>query len=144
MAFDFSPTGLLEISHLRYKRVWLGLGVLAILLVVYASVASIPDQLKVFLLKDKLLHAVAYGVLMGWFAQIFRHDLARLLLVAMFVLLGVTMEFVQGMVPSRQFDYLDMIANTSGVLLAWALAYTWFGRALEWFEQRILRTKLEA
>jgi VanZ family protein len=90
------------------------------------------------------MHAVAYGLLMGWFAQIFKHDLARLLFVAAFIALGVAMEYAQGLVPSRQFDFLDMIANASGVVLAWALAYTWIGGILEWFEVRCLRTNLKA
>jgi len=48
------------------------------------------------------------------------------------------MEYAQSMVPARHFEYLDMIANTCGVLLAWALAYTWMGSLLEWFERTFM------
>ncbi len=143
MPFNFSPHGLLSIPHLRYKRFWLGVGVLGVLAVIYASIATIPVEMKKFLIEDKLMHTVVYACLMGWFAQIYKHDLARLMFVALFIALGVAMELAQGMVPSRQFEYLDMVANTSGVVLAWALAYTGFGGLLEWFETRCLRSQFK-
>ena len=81
------------------------------------------------------MHASAYTCLMGWFAQIYRHDLTRLLLVIMFIAMGVFIEFLQSMTLTRQFELLDMLANASGVVLAWALAYTWFGSLLSKFER---------
>jgi len=91
------------------------------------------------MLHDKVAHLIAYAGLMGWFVQIFRHDLTRLVLLLGFVTLGIGVEFVQGMVPSRQFEVLDMIANTSGALLAWALAYTRVGQILPAVERLWLR-----
>lgn len=134
MKFDFTPRSLLTINHLRYRWLWLSVGVLLILAVTVASVISIPAPLKSIMLKDKLMHTLAYAALMGWFAQIFRHDLTRLLLAAGLMLMGVGIEFLQGMTTFRQFDVLDMVANSSGVLLAWALAYTWVGTLLARFE----------
>ena len=80
------------------------------------------------------MHVFAYACLMGWFSQLYRHDLTRLLLAIAFVVMGITIEFLQAMTPTRQFEVLDMIANSSGVLLAWALAYTWVGTLLSKFE----------
>ena len=79
---------------------------------------------------DKVLHVLAYAGLMGWFAQLFRHRFARVLLGVGFVALGAGIEFAQGMVPYRQFEYVDMLANASGVLLAWLLVFTPLGRVL--------------
>lgn len=101
------------------------------------SLISVPAQVKAVMVNDKVTHLVVYGLLMGWFGQIFRHDLTRLLLVVLLVSMGIGIEYLQGMVPSRQFEILDMIANTSGVVLAWALCYTWMGRILEWFEKSL-------
>ena len=42
------------------------------------------------------------------------------------------------MVPSRQFEILDMIANSSGAMLAWALAYTRIGQVLPAVERVLL------
>lgn len=139
MTFDFRRDGLMRISHLRLKWLWLGIGLLLIVSAFAVSLINVPAPLKDFVLHDKLAHVVLYGVLMGWFAQIFRHDLTRLLFVSGFVVMGIAIEYLQAMTPSRQFEVLDMIANTCGVLLAWALAYTWVGRVLEWVERLLLR-----
>jgi len=135
---------MLSVRHLRYRRLWIAVGILLILLVAIFSVISIPGPLKAFMLKDKVLHTLAYAGLMGWFSQIYRHDLTRLLLAAGLVLMGVAIEYVQGMTTTRHFDVLDMVANTSGVLLAWALAYTWIGTLLARFEGLFTRSALRS
>lgn len=127
MKFDFGTKGMLSMQHLSYKRVWLAVGCLMLSGVVYASLNSVPHAFRAIMLEDKLAHSAAYALLMIWFAQIFRHDLTRLLLGVLLVGFGLAMEYLQGMVPSRQFDYMDMAANTAGILLAWGLTYTWFG-----------------
>ena len=137
MKFDLSPTGLLRIPHLRYKWLWLTIGISLIAVIFVGSISDIPPEIKQFVLQDKAMHVIAYGCLMGWFAQIYRHDLTRLILVITFVAMGISIEFLQSMTPTRQFELLDMIANTSGVVLAWALAYTWFGGLLAKFEKLI-------
>lgn len=144
MRFDFSPQGMMTIKHLRFRRLWVGVGVLLVTLVTVGSIVSVPQPVKGVMMHDKILHTVVYACLMGWFAQIYRHDLTRLILVVGLVALGVFMEFLQGMVPSRQFDVLDMVANTSGVVLAWALAYTWVGNVLPWVEEVFCRKVMGA
>jgi len=134
MKFDFSPHDLWSIRHLRFKRLWLGLGLFLVSGVTLASVVSVPAQVTNVLINDKLTHVAVYGCLMGWFAQIFRHDLTRLMFVVLLVGMGIGIEFIQGITPTRNFEVLDMIANTCGVVLAWALAYTWVGTVLWRFE----------
>ncbi len=134
----------MSIQHLRFKRLWIAVGILMVLLVAVASIISIPTPVKVLMLQDKVMHTLAYASLMGWFSQIYRHDLTRLIIVVGLVSMGIGIEFVQGMVPSRQFEILDMIANTSGVVLAWALAYTWVGNVLPWFESLLCRKVVRA
>jgi len=137
MSFDFTPHNLLAISHLRFKRLWVSIGLLLILGVFLGSVLSVPSAVQGFIYSDKLTHLVVYAALMGWFSQIYRHDLTRLMLAISIALLGVGMEYLQGMVPQRQFEFADMVANSSGVLLAWALAYTSVGNLLPWIESRL-------
>ncbi len=133
-----TSAGTIAAQKLRFAPLWFVIGIALIAAICFMSVISVPAEVKKFLLNDKLLHVGVYGCLMGWFAQIFRHDLTRLLLAAAFVLMGVGMEYVQSMVPSRQFEVLDMIANTCGIVLAWALAYTWMGGILGWIEKNCL------
>lgn len=117
----------MAVRHLRFRRLWISVGVLLLLAVAISSIITLPQPLKAIMLQDKVAHTLAYASLMGWFSQIYRHDLTRLILAIGLVAMGVGIEFIQGMTLTRQFDVLDMVANTSGVALAWALAYTWVG-----------------
>ena len=139
VAFDFSSPGWFRTDHLRFSALWLAFGCAMVAAVVLLSIIDLPAQVQTVMLHDKVAHLIAYAGLMGWFVQIFRHDLTRLVLLLGFVTLGIGVEFVQGMVPSRQFEVLDMIANTSGALLAWALAYTRVGQILPAVERLWLR-----
>jgi len=134
MPFDFSPDNLFRVRHLHFKRLWLAVGLFLVSGVTLASVISIPKEVSSLVFNDKLTHVAVYACLMGWFAQIFRHDLTRLIFVVLLSALGVGIEFIQAATPTRQFEVLDMVANTSGVVLAWALAYTWVGTVLWRFE----------
>ncbi|MFK7996630.1 MAG: hypothetical protein AB8B87_21010 [Granulosicoccus sp.] len=144
MPFDFSPRGLLAVRHLRFRRLWIGVGVLLVMAVCVGSIISLPPPVKSVMLHDKVLHTLAYACLMGWFAQIYRHDLTRLVLVVGLICLGIAIEFAQDATGYRQFDPMDMVANTSGVLLAWALAYTWVGNLLAWTEKYFCKVLLKA
>ena len=137
MQFDFTPRELFTVSHLRFRRLWISLGVVMILTVTFVSVIDLPEPVKGFVLHDKLMHTITYACLMGWFAQIYRHDLTRLVLVIGLIALGIAIEFIQGSTAHRQYEFLDMVANTSGVVLAWALAYTWVGGILAYAERSI-------
>jgi len=142
MTFDFSPTNLFGVRHLRFKRLWLAFGLLLISGVTFASVSNVPAQVTSLVFNDKLTHVAVYACLMGWFAQIFRHDLTRLIFVVLLSGMGIGIEFLQAATPTRQFEVLDMVANTSGVILAWALAYTWVGTILWRFENFFVKLQL--
>lgn len=144
MKFNFSTKGMMAVRHLRFRRLWISVGVLLLLAVTISSIIAIPAPLKAVMLQDKVAHTLAYASLMGWFSQIYRHDLTRLILALGLVAMGVGIEFIQGMTATRQFDVMDMVANTSGVVLAWALAYTWVGGILAWLEGLFCRTVLRA
>lgn len=132
----------MAVRHLRFQRLWISVGVFLVLAVAISSINTIPESLKAVMVQDKVAHTLAYASLMGWFSQIYRHDLTRLILALGLVAMGIGIEFLQGLTKTRQFDVLDMVANTSGVALAWALAYTWVGDILGWLEGRFCRTVL--
>lgn len=69
---------------------------------------------------DKLGHVAAYALLMFWFAQLYA---ARVYYYAAgFAVLGVALEFAQGMTGWRTYEPLDMAANALGVLAGWGLS----------------------
>ena len=144
MPFNYSSEGFFVIEHLRFRRVWIGIGVLMVLFVAVLSLVRLPPPVTTFMLHDKLMHTFVYACLMGWFAQIYRHDLTRLVLAIALIALGIGVEVAQGATEYRQLEFLDMIANTSGVVLAWALAYTWVGNVLSRVEQYSCKALIRA
>jgi len=127
MKFELSTHGMLSMHHLMYKKFWLCSGVLIVLAILTLSTITLPSIFHDLMQQDKLIHTAAYAGLMAWFAQIFRHDLTRFLIVIGLAGFGFSMEFVQGLLPYRRFDYMDMVANLAGIAVSWALAYTWVG-----------------
>lgn len=106
----------------RFSAFWLLLGWAGVGAVIYLSLTSTPIR-TTLLYGDKLGHLLAYGALMGWFVQLYQRR-AWLVLHAIFlVLMGVSLEFLQGM-TGRWFEYADMGANGLGVLLGAATAMT--------------------
>jgi len=131
MPFTFTFKGLFGIPHLRYKRLWVYIGFAMVFGILTLSLIDLPRAVRVIMWSDKLVHGVAYAGLMGWFAQIYRNDITRLMLVIAFVCFGISVEYLQSLTPTRQFDVADMVANSCGIMLAWALSYTWLGTILE-------------
>ena len=116
-------------KNLRYKNFWLAMGFTMITFVVYQTLTSSPLGTGMRI-SDKLLHITGYFGMMGWFVQIFNDRKQKILLAAGFVGMGIMLEFIQGWGGIRQYEVADMLANTTGVALAWALAYTRFSDIL--------------
>ncbi len=116
-------------------RVWLALGWLWVAAVFYLSLMPHPPQPISFSGVDKWEHALAYALLMLWFCQVYVGRKARVRLLLSLVAMGVGIEFLQGMGGYRYFEYADMLANTTGVLIGWGLAQTRMGRVLTMLEE---------
>ncbi len=122
--------------QLKYTKLWLTLGALLIALIWYLSLTSDPPDTGIDN-GDKLGHFLAYGLLMGWFAQIYSQLKPRLWLMLGFILMGVLLEVLQGMTAVRTYSYADMVANTTGVFIGLLLSQGPMARLLEHFERRI-------
>ena len=111
--------------ELRYRKLWLSIGYLLIVVVVFLSLTSKPVQIDTSLpYQDKLFHALAYFSLTFWFMQIYhiRHHVFQW--VIFFLCLGLLLEYLQGFDSNRYSEVGDMIANTLGIVVAVALART--------------------
>ena len=103
----------------RYQKLWLIIGYILIALVIYLSVSSAPPLPEVDVpYFDKLGHFLAYFILMGWFAQIYHVKKMRIIYALAFIFMGLAMEFIQSFDPARMAEFADMVANTSGVVIA--------------------------
>lgn len=113
-----SPPSLVE--H-RARPVWLALGWTLVLLVIYLSLTPAPITLPIRE-GDKFSHALAYLVLMSWFANLYPSLSVRARFAAGFIALGVVLEFVQLWTGYRSFEVADMSAGAVGVAAGWITA----------------------
>ncbi|MBC7451550.1 MAG: VanZ family protein [Cytophagales bacterium] len=82
---------------------------------------------------DKLIHLIIFGtfawlVLRGFYIKITNHkptSLTGLYLVVgiSIIAFGIAIEWMQNYIPDRSADRYDVIANTSGIILAQILFY---------------------
>ena len=122
---------------LRYFKLWLLLGWLIVGVVIALSLISKPPVDIPVRFGDKIGHVMAYSVLMGWFVQIYQSHKVLFIHALLFIATGVVLEFLQGY-TGRYFEYADMAANTSGVLLGMLLLLTPMRTLLLRFEGRFL------
>lgn len=123
---------------LRFFNLWLSIGWLMVLLACYFSLTANPPEFNIeFEYLDKLEHFLAYFILMFWFAQLYKTSRIRLFYIFFFVSMGVILEILQGLGGIRFFEYSDMLANTSGVVLAWIITKTRLNNLLLSFENRV-------
>lgn len=124
---------------LHYRRVWLTLGVVWVGAICYLSLASLrgaplPEINHI----DKFFHFMAYAGLMGWFAQLYWSFSTRVLLACGLISMGIGLEFLQALTPERQLEVADMLANSTGVLVAWLVARGRVQQLLHFFEAQFL------
>lgn len=67
---------------------------------------------------DKLGHFLAYAVMTYWFLHLSQK---QWLVVCLFLMMGLGIEALQGITTYRYFEWLDLLANTFGVLLAFVV-----------------------
>ena len=107
---------------MRYYNLWLVIGWSLVLLVCVFSLMPHPPKIDIkFEQLDKLEHALSYFILMFWFAQLYHQNKTRIYYAVFFVLLGVSIEILQGIGGVRMFEYADMLANATGVLLGYMI-----------------------
>ncbi|MBT9538397.1 MAG: VanZ family protein [Thiobacillus sp.] len=101
-------------------RVWWACAWLGMLITLVVSLMPPPFNAGVAH-GDKIVHLTGYGVLMFWWAQLILQRRGRLAIAV--VLFGIAIEWLQGFTPNRQTDALDVLANSSGMLLGWLAAH---------------------
>ena len=122
-----------------FKRPWLwgGLWMLAIAGVVIGSLLPGKD-LPALPVSDKLEHFAAYAVLSAGAVQLFARRLSWGFVCVLLVLMGIGLEFLQAkMALGRMLDRQDALANTLGVLVGLATAFTPLRDALLRIDRRL-------
>jgi len=127
------------LNKLKFPNLWLTIGFLLIMLVIVASLMPNPPHVGQFRGNDKLGHFAAYIAITFWFGQIYSRNRARWRMALAFVILGISLEYLQRLSGYRTFEYADMGANAAGVLCALLLAQTPLSRCLAVVERSMLR-----
>lgn len=102
---------------------WLGVIAVAAFIVYFSLVIPAPAPPQPGPLWDKKLHFTAYlglALALAYATATSRESTTRraALVFAAAVCFGVLIEVLQGPLPSRDFSYLDMVADAIGALLA--------------------------
>ena len=121
-----------------FKRPWLwaGLWMLAIAVVVIGSLLPGKD-LPPLPVSDKLEHFAAYAALSAGAVQLFVRRLSWGFVCVLLVLMGIGLEVLQAQMGlGRMLDRNDALANTIGVLIGLATAFTPLRDALLWLDRR--------
>lgn len=109
----------------RRPRLWLGLWLLAIAIVIVLSLVNLSGLPPVPEGGDKVEHFLAYALLSASAMQLFATRRGCVVVAALLVALGVGLEFAQGaLTTTRMADPRDALANTLGVLAGLATLFT--------------------
>ena len=79
---------------------------------------------QLFELQDKVGHGGVYGILFFLAVQAYGHRYPLWVLGLVLAAFGLGMEIAQSMTTYRQGDAWDMLANSSGILIVWAI-FAW-------------------
>ncbi|VAW75476.1 hypothetical protein MNBD_GAMMA12-910 [hydrothermal vent metagenome] len=111
----------------RFQKFWQLIGISLVAFIITVSLMHKPPiDLPPFRFADKMGHFMAYFIVMGWYVQMFHAPVQRLFLMAVFVVMGVGLEVLQGLGGVRVFEWADALANSLGALAAFALGKTGF------------------
>lgn len=99
-----------------FGKIWCILGFIYVAIVFYFSLVPFPEKVPVIPHLDKMLHFLIYAFLGGWFQQLFIKKFGIKILVSLFFM-GVLIEILQGFSGYRSFEFMDIVANSVGVLV---------------------------
>jgi VanZ family protein len=102
---------------LRFFKLWWIIGAAMWVFIIYASLTPHPVTMS-GQFSDKILHFFGYFGVTVWFSQLYLRSSIRLKQLVIFAMMGVLLEFAQLLVNERSFEWADMLANCSGVVVA--------------------------
>jgi len=118
---------------LIFPRLWQAIGWFMVAWVVIFSLLPQPPT-PPLVTWDKGQHLLAYVTLMFWFRMAFA---PRLYWISFLVGLGTALEFLQGWSGYRDFEYADMLANSTGVMVGLLAAATPLGSLVAQFDRQL-------
>ncbi len=124
-------------NSLIFRKWWLVLGYVWVLVVITMSLLPNPPDTQSVFLGDKLVHGVTYLLLMVWFCQSYSSNSYRIVGIYLFAL-GVMIEFAQWGTGYRFLELADIIANLLGILVGWFLLKVWLANLFAGIERILI------
>lgn len=125
--------------RLRWHAAWTAVGTLLMAWTLWMALTPDPGIALAFPYGDKLLHALTFTCLMGWWGNIRRDRRGRIGSALLCLGFGIFIEFAQWLDPPRDADALDVLADAAGIALAWLLLKTRLADVLANIERVFLR-----
>lgn len=128
-------------SNLKWYSGWWWAGWAWVVLVWYLSLTPHPMKVDVGVTySDKIGHAIAYTWLMFWFGNLYHNLSVRLMFGIFFIFMGVGLELLQSLTPTRDYELGDILANTVGVFIGFGLVAGKGRFFLRFLEQRFVKS----
>ncbi|MCB0737912.1 MAG: VanZ family protein [Bacteroidetes bacterium] len=108
-------------------KIWKAAYIFCLLSIIILSV--LPSSRESIGHLDKFLHAFVYFTISVLAIKAFNWSFAQVFLINFS--LSVLLEVVQYFIPSRDFSFLDMVANAAGIILAFYLWRNWLMKAID-------------
>lgn len=128
-------------GRLRWHAVWVSLGVLIMLWILWMALTPDPGITLAFPYGDKLLHATTFCCLMGWWGNVYRGRRPRGWAALGCLAFGIFIEFAQWLDPPRDADAWDVFADGTGILMALLLLRTRLASVLAAVEASSMRRR---
>ncbi|PIK13998.1 VanZ family protein [Halobacteriovorax sp. JY17] len=103
-------------KELKLQKIWLFIGLSYIAGIFYLCLRRSAPSTPPFEHFDKILHFSAYFFLMSYFTLILKKSSYKKVFI-LFVIMGILIEFLQLMTGYRSFELLDILANTTGLIV---------------------------
>lgn len=127
--------------RLRWHRTWVACGVLLMAWTLWMALRPDPDITLDVPDGDKLLHAVTFTVLMGWWGNVYADARGRGRAALACLAFGIFIEWAQWMLPPRDADPFDVLADALGIGVALLLLRTPLARVLAGGEALLRRRR---
>ena len=121
---------------LRFPKLWTAVAWLLTAGVIVGSLLP-GDVVAAIHVRDKVLHAGSYFILMVSFAGFYRRGLYPIVAVVLLAL-GVSLDLLQLLTETRSFDWNDIAMNTAGIAAGLVLSWSLLGGWCQRVEQRLL------
>jgi VanZ family protein len=123
----------------KFKSLWQILGYIFIAIIYLICLMPIDSSASPDIPGfDKLVHGSIYLFITLWFLQL---NLRQKTLKAfiLFVLMGLSIECLQSFTPYRQFEWFDVLANSSGSFIAILVFKSGKGEFLLFVEKHLVK-----